>query len=348
MRLGVVSVGKYPIPPVRGGAVETKIYEVCRRLRGFEVVVCCRAGGLPPFEREGTLGIRRWRGGPLGFLLRRWRAYHLWSIGTLRRFRPHVVHLHGDPQAIAWYRRLLPTARIVFHPHNLLEQQPPEVRRAWHRAGSYDAFIAVSEFLLRREANRMARGARRRVVIRNGVDTERFRPGRGGDGRTILFVGILKEKKGFPYVLRAVEELRRRMPEVRLLVAGKAPRGLRLPAWVSYLGFVPPMRMQEVYAQADVLVAPSVWEDPCPNVVLEAQAAGLPVVTTPRGGIPELLVPGETGFLVEPEGLVDPLERLLRDRPLRERMGERARRWAVSERSLDRMVKELEELYRGL
>lgn len=158
------------------------------------------------------------------------------------------------------------------------------------------------------------------AVVPNGVPKARFpllsRPDRGARRRlgldpgrpTVGFVGALVPEKGAGIAVRAVAG----MPDVQLVVAGDGPErsalavlaGWRAPDSVHLVG--PLADPLEVYAAADVVVLPSLGGDSMPAVLIEAGLCGLPVVSTPVEGIPEVVVDGETGLLV-PVGDVDRL-----------------------------------------
>jgi glycosyltransferase involved in cell wall biosynthesis len=104
----------------------------------------------------------------------------------------------------------------------------------------------------------------------------------------------------------------------------------------------------EVLAASDIVALPSRFGEGCPNAVLEAMAAGKPVIAARSGGTPEVVVDGETGFLVPPEdvdGLRGALHRLAADPGLRARMGAAGRERAEREFGVDRLVRSYEELY---
>lgn len=317
------------------------IDQAVRRFRRHRPTVICPAGPGLPLREGGFVRL------PLPVPRRlRLHVYPLLALLALRALRPGVVHLHNRPRWVRLVRRALPEARLILHMHNLDDQLSRRKRAGGPLEEPYDVFVAVSEFLLRREAQRLAKGARRQVVIPNGVDLERFRPwweqpsrrerlrDRWGlRGEVALFCGRLE--KGLP-VLREVA------PRLRgtLLVVGGGKGGLE---GAICLGELPPSRVQEAYLVADLLVHPVQWAEPFGLVLLEAQACGLPVVASPRGAIPEVL---EGGVLVEPDpqAVLEATGRLLEDPSLREGLGRRGRRWA--ERfSLDRMVDRWEGLY---
>jgi glycosyltransferase involved in cell wall biosynthesis len=97
---------------------------------------------------------------------------------------------------------------------------------------------------------------------------------------------------------------------------------------VTFTGSVPYLQMQKVYNSADILVLPSVCNEPCSLPLLEGMAYGLPVVATRGGGVPEIVVDGETGILVNRDDssqLAAAISQLLTDDKLRTDMGQAAR-----------------------
>jgi glycosyltransferase involved in cell wall biosynthesis len=132
---------------------------------------------------------------------------------------------------------------------------------------------------------------------------------------TVLFVGRMVEKKGLPYLVAAMAEVARARPEVRLVLAGDGPeraaaerqaRELGLEDAVAFLGPKSHDELKLMYNAADWLVVPSIVDrhgetEGMPTVILEAFAAGCPVVGTRVAGIPEFVRDGETGFLAAPK-----------------------------------------------
>ncbi|MBR0711527.1 glycosyltransferase family 4 protein [Bradyrhizobium liaoningense] len=120
---------------------------------------------------------------------------------------------------------------------------------------------------------------------------------------TFGFIGRLTEEKGIYNLVRAIATI---PPErIRLVIAGHASESQRKQikelapnARIEFLGFVQP---KQFYEQVNVVVVPSVWEDPSPLVVADAQAACKPLLGTPFGGIQEAIKPGLTGWLTSPD-----------------------------------------------
>jgi len=145
------------------------------------------------------------------------------------------------------------------------------------------------------------------------------------DGRTVLFVGLRFENKGGPTLLRAMERVRKSVPDARLLVAGVSRPSTDS---VRYLGRVPKDEIGNYYTKATVFALPTLSESSYPLVFLEAMAYGLPCIGSDIEAIPEIIADGETGFIVPPandEALAERLIQLLKDPELRRRMGNAGR-----------------------
>ncbi|MEM7355447.1 MAG: glycosyltransferase family 4 protein [Acidobacteriota bacterium] len=159
----------------------------------------------------------------------------------------------------------------------------------------------------------------------------------GGLRPVVLFVGRMRTRKAVAVLLEAFAQLRATAPEAELILAGDGEHRQALESQAEslgileatrFLGAVPRGEIDRWYRKADVFCLPSTYEG-FPVVILEAMAAGLPVVATSVSGIPEAVEHGVTGLLVEPEdavGLAQALGRLASDAELCSRMGQSAKR----------------------
>jgi glycosyltransferase involved in cell wall biosynthesis len=158
-----------------------------------------------------------------------------------------------------------------------------------------------------------------------------------GEPGYLLFVGRLRIRKGVEVLLEALRELRGRIPGTRLRIAGDGEHRaalerrvdeLGLRDAVSFLGSCDGARVRTLLREAAALVVPSIYEG-MPLVVLEAMDAGVPVVASAVSGIPEVVVDGETGWLVppeDPEALAGALTEVLGGPAEARRRGEAGRR----------------------
>jgi colanic acid/amylovoran biosynthesis glycosyltransferase len=176
--------------------------------------------------------------------------------------------------------------------------------------------------------------------VYNGLDLAQFRRADfSAQIPTIISVGRLIEKKGFPDLVEACRLLRERGRSFRCAIIGEGPlesdlRGrieqLGVRERVALLGPKPQRDIVNHLATATVFVLPSMIDseggmDNLPSVIMEAMASGLPVISTPIGGIPEMVVDGSTGFLVSPKNsasLADAIQKVIVDLPLSRRLGE--------------------------
>lgn len=192
-------------------------------------------------------------------------------------------------------------------------------------------------------------------LVYNGIDLDRFRPARAGEGgvragspATLLYVaGPNNATKGFAELLSAFRHLRERRPGLRLRVVGDPPDGAAGEAGVEVTGRVSRDALPAEYRRADLFVLPTL-ADNTPVTLMEAMASGLPVVATAVGGIPELVASGVSGRLL-PAGdvpaLIAAVEGLLADPHARRRMGAAGRQVAEARFARQRMVSELESIY---
>lgn len=190
--------------------------------------------------------------------------------------------------------------------------------------------------------------------LRSRETRERLAPGAEA---MLLFVGRLAPEKQLDVLLEAWPEIRRRAPvPTQLVLVGDGPMGKqireRAEPGVRVVGYLSGEALTRAYASADVFVFPS-DSGTFGNVVLEAMASGLPVVSVSRGGVTESLRHGETGLLVEPRNpraLAAAALSLLADGARRHQLAEAARRHAVDcrwDRILDGVVEAYEDVIAG-
>ncbi len=172
-------------------------------------------------------------------------------------------------------------------------------------------------------------------------------PRREGPGGPFLYLGRLSEEKGVEELVRAWR------PDLgRLLVVGDGPLAPRLRALagegVELRGSVPPEEVPALVAGARAVLVPSLWYEAFPRVVVEAYTAGVPVLASRIGALPEVVEEGVTGLLAEPgdpASWAEAVERL-RDDELSLRLGEGAyRRWR-ERYTPEENLRLLEEIYR--
>lgn len=276
--------------------------------------------------------------------------------------RPRLIHCH-DPKSdvlgswVKWGRSLAAVSTL----HGWVRKTRRGHLYAWldlKALRGFDAVIAVSGYTARVAEES---GVKRVDVIRNGIDTTWWqrRSAEPAGARVIAYVGRLSREKAPLDFVRVAHRIAAEEPECRFVVAGEGPeraametlaREVALGERMEFLGHVESLRLRELYKGIDVLLLTSQTEG-LPIAVLEACAMGTPVVATGVGGVPELVVDGQTGLLApagDVEGLARAVLRLLREPPLAARLATDARSRVEQQFSLDTMVSRTEAVYARL
>ncbi len=349
-------------PPAKGG-VETHVSRLSRELVKIGVSVTVITTDLLGTNPMTRMAVRQNPSDEDGVRVRRLRAFEALPLRQgLGVVSPQVafylknadlIHAHGYgryPTFVAGLRRVLHTP-VVITTHS--DRGRPSLRKSFFDAAispltirSADAVIAISEHE-KEVLERLGVNPSSIVVVPNGVDPGEFsrpggRPKRGH--ATILYVGRIDfEQKGVDVLLQSVslmtDSLRTR---VRLKLVGPdwgdlertyaMARELGIADSVEYLGVLPHEGLVDAMSSADVLALPSRFE-PFGIVLLEAMAAGLPVVASNVGGVPEIVREFENGLLSEPgdpRSLSLQLSRILTDPELGMKLAESARRSLTS------------------
>jgi len=337
----------------------------------FDIRVCYPQGDALMAARLAGLGVAG-----AGWPMRRlWNPGAIWALYRLvRRERIDIVHVHG-PFAGLWARPAarLAGARIVYTPQTveLRQKRAEPLYLAAERALGHltDRLISVCEA----DRGRLIAGGwarpERVVVIPNGIDTrwwaaQRQEPaaarrqlGWPAEAPAVVQVGRLNAQKAPHDFVAAAAIVHRRLPAARFYLAGDGPLRDRLAEQIAAagLGDVVILLGQRtdvptLLAAADVVALSSLWEG-LPIALLEAGALGRPAICTAVNGSPEVVVDGETGYVVppgEPAALAGGIEKLLAEPALAERMGERAREWVMERFDARVMGEAVAELYREL
>ena len=289
----------------------------------------------------------------------------------VRDWKPDVVHshmVHANLMGRA-LRMLAPVPVLVSTIHNIYEGGALLMAAYRMTNRLVDHMTIISEAAADRFIRERIVPRERLTVVPNGIDTERLGNLPPGSRESLrdsvglrhqefawLAVGRFEEAKDYPNMLRGFAQLRRRQPTAVLLLVGRGSlqaetealvRELDLDGAVRFLGVRDDVPM--VMSGADGYVMSSAWEG-MPMVLLEAAAAGLPIVATRVGGNHEVVRPEETGFLVppgDPAALGQAMLRLMElPEAQRRAMGERGREHVRTNYGLDRVTERWEGLYR--
>lgn len=228
------------------------------------------------------------------------------------------------------------SAKIIYHIHNSKLTKGADYAEELYDAA--DQIICVSDFITK-EVKSIVPNDKKCITVHNGIDLNAFSPNRESsifrkdiglneDDFVLLFSGRINREKGISELLDAFLSLKE-LSNIKLLVIGSSFYGgsntedlfinsLKektdcISNRIHFTGFIPYNKMPDYLSLADVSVIPSIWDDPFPTTVLEAQAMGLPIITTRRGGIPEEVSEENAILLETDERFVDNLANAILD-----------------------------------
>ncbi len=340
----------------------------------FDRVLCVGRLNEPEDEEVAAGMLRRVRASGARVLrLRRGSRLAIWAwwplLRLLHRERVDVLHGHmfGSNVWACLLGRLARVPVVVCHEH-MWSYGGGRLRTLidrWLIARWSNAFIAVSE-----EGRRsMVEVERIRpedvVLLRNGLpplapgDPHKAREelGIGAEQPVLVTSGSLRREKAYEVLIEAVAALAPSAPGLRVLIAGDGPERPRLEELIRKLGLSGVVSLLGVRADIPDLLAASDIGVCCsdfeggPLSVMEYMGAGLPIIATRVGGLPELVQDGVNGALIpprDPEALAEAAAGLLADPSLRERMGNAGRELREREYGIDSYIHRLESLYRRL
>lgn len=306
--------------------------------------------------------------------LHRWATSLVREISLLARRQVDVVHLQvGGGSSFYRHTLYLALARLAGRPVLFHWHIPGDAGAATEVTGgnplqgwlvgwalhSATVVLVLSESWQAALSGLLPSGANdptRLVALHNPVDCTAIRPpadpGKRSDA-TVLFLGDFSQRKGVRDLLTAAPAVVASHPAARFVITGGHPPpdvvalAAGLGEAVTFAGWVRGDEKLSLLQEAALLALPS-YAEGVPIAVLEAMAAGVPVVTTPVGGIPDLIVDGRNGLLVHPgdvPALAVAINRLLDDPALRRAAGDLNRQQVVAEYDVPRYVDRLVALY---
>lgn len=257
---------------------------------------------------------------------------------------------------------------IAVHANDIFVKARGRLMRA--KVDRADAVVTNNQFNRRYLLSEFGADLSRKLpCIYNGLDLSAFKARSDPRGLPsaplILSVGRLVEKKGFTYLISALSILRDRGREFRAEIIGAGPEMEKIKVRIArcgledrvvLLGAQDQHSTRAAYHRASMFVLPCVVtsngdRDGIPNVLYEAMASGIPVVSTGVAGIPELIRNGDNGLLApqsDPTGLAEQIDLLLTNPDLAQRMADAARRTIESQFTIEQSSKKLADLFRTL
>ena len=356
------------------GGSELAIKNITDRLPGvcFDLITSRPSKNIPEYEKMGDVNVYR-VGSSISlssFLLPKNFfpvAVFFKACRLLRKYGPYnVIHAYQASQAagggwlLKWKYPDIPFV-VTLQEGKVLNSQSWLMRFFRYLIfRKTDAVTVISSYLAQ-----YVKSQNPKIpisIIPNGVDLEQFPvssfqfPVKDKKGNTIITVSRLVKKNGIGDLIEAVDILRNEIPDAKLMIIGDGPlikslklkvQSLKLENNVEFLGEISNELLPKYLSMADVFVRPSLSEG-LGTAFLEAMAAGLPIVGTSVGGIPDFLKDGETGLFCkvsDPKDIADKIIRILNDEQLREKIINNARALVVQKYDWNIIAGKFGEIY---
>jgi len=352
VKILLVCTEKLPVPCVRGGAIQTYIDGILPHLsREHEITVFSVTDpDLPESEVREGIRYKRFEPGDS-------QRYYEAAADFVAEEMFDWVIFYNRPKYLPLVAQAAPKSRFLLSMHNEMflpnKIDPDTARSCLERV---EAVVTVSKFIADGIAKLFPEYKNKLNPVYAGVDLERFQP-RWASGaverrakllakyglegkKIVLYVGRLSEKKGPDVLLSALPQVVEQHPSAVLLLVGSKWYGSNeknqyvrqlkkqaksLGDSVQLTGFIFPDKIQDYFLLGDIFVCSSQWEEPLARVHYEAMATGLSIITTVRGGNPEVIIPGKNGLLVKdyqnPDAFAVHINNLLSHRQEAEDMG---------------------------
>jgi len=297
--------------PKNGGAIATWVKEFSDELTEYETTVCApysehpfKVNNLKQIKTKFAKKLGQFFGGKIEHHLK-YNTYVILAGLFARRNNYKIIHVHNRPNYIPIIKRLNPQAKVMLHMHNdhVLDANNKQINDLHTYC---DKIISVSGYI---EGEILKKGVAHNLdfknkcaVLLNGSNPKHFKRTEPAKNKQILFVGRLDETKGIKQLVEAVLLVKKKIDNVKLIVAGSAGFGKMAdsPFVASlkeitkndkenfdFLGYVNHDEIPNLFKKVALYCIPSIWNDPCPLSVIEGMASGIPMIVGNKGGIPE-------------------------------------------------------------
>jgi spore coat protein SA len=374
MKLALIATEKLPVPAVRGGAIQIYLESIAPVIASHHdvTVISITDPSLPDLQTLN--GVRYVR-------LQEDNYVELIS-DHLQKEHYDVIHVCNRPAWVEILRKAAPKSKIVLSVHNEMF--------AYEKISNEDGekciqevskIVTVSNYIANTIVSRFPSAKGKTKTVYSGVDIKtyvpiwtdagkkernRVRSELGLQGKKIvLFVGRLSKVKGPHILLQALPYIKEQHPDVMMVFIGSKwfgdndvnnyvkhlyTLGAMFKENVTFIKFVKPKDIPALYAMSDIFVCSSQWQEPLARVHYEAMAAGLPIITSKRGGNPEVIEEGKNGYVIDqfedPSMYAEKINVLLSNENKRLQMGKHGRAKVEREFSWSNVTNVLMNVYK--
>ncbi|MEH7380583.1 glycosyltransferase family 4 protein [Bacillus sp. JJ1533] len=373
MNIAFICTEKLPSPAIKGGAIQTMIDGIApflilnHNLTIYSITDPC----LPETEIIDGVNYIRF---PLDL-------YEYKVATELKKKRFDVIHVFNRPIYIPMYKNAAPNSKFILSLHNdMFSELKITPNRAEMAIELVDKITTVSEYIKRAVVERYPTANDKVHVVYSGIDLKKFHTQWSKEGKlirqqirrnldidnkkVILFIGRLSKAKGPHILIKAMNNVLSYFDDaVLLIVGGKwfSENGTNtyiqeLQALskqfknnIKFTNYLPSEQIPEMLVAADVFVCSSQWHEPLARVHYEAMAAGIPIITTNRGGNPEVITHEENGLIVSdfrnPAAFSSAIVQILSDHKLANSLSKKGRAIVEKQFQFQHVAERYETVY---
>lgn len=375
MRIALICTEKLPVPPIRGGAVQQYIDAVVPYImKKHDVTVYC-VEDTDLLKREANYHIRYIR------VPGKQAQDYISNVINNLSSEYDLIHIFNRPRWVNMIGEKFPKTMISLSLHNEMFQPSKISEEEGKKCINRVKFITtVSRFVETGVKKLYPEASSKTHTVYSGVDIHKYQPVWSAEAsrirnqlkekyglaskKVVLYVGRLSPKKGAHILIKAINKVLPSHPETALVLVGSKWYGENqedsyvrqvmqmaegLGTKVVMTGFLPPKDVISHYYLGDIFVCASQWREPLARVHYEAMAAGLPIISTDKGGNAEVIRGNGNGIILsdynQPQAFADAIILLLDQQDIALEMGKTGRRLAEEKYTWDRVAAELIGLF---
>ncbi len=373
MKIALIATEKLPVPAIRGGAIQIYLEAVSKLLAKHHHVTVISINDPDLKQSETTQGVHYVRLNKDNY------------VADIKQFIDSnhfdVIHVCNRPLWIEDLKAASPNSKFILSVHNEMFAQGKMTDEEGNQCLSHlSKVVTVSDYIGKTITSRFPTAKGKVQTVYSGVDLSTYHPRWTNEGRKlreairsqlnltdkkiVLFVGRLSKVKGPHILLHSLPEIIEKHPDAHMVFIGSKwfgendvnnyvkhlyTLGAMYPENITFIKFVEPKDIPKLYSMADVFVCCSQWQEPLARVHYEAMAAGLPLITSDRGGNPEVINEGKNGYVVhqfdQPEAYAQMIQSLFSSDSLREKLGKNGRVKVEGEFGWNRVASNLKMVY---
>jgi spore coat protein SA len=375
MKIALIATEKLPVPAIRGGAIQIYLDAVAPIIakKHDVTVISITDRDLPDVESKNGVKYARFD-----------EENYVQSLTHhLKEVHYDVVHLCNRPNWIETLHEASPKTKFVLSVHNdMFSFEKMSDTEGDRCISTVSKIITVSDYIGNTITSRFPKAKGKTSTVYSGVDLEGYNPSwisQGSsarnrvrselnlkDKKVVLFVGRLSKVKGPHILLHAMPKIIEQHPDVKMVFIGSKwfgdndlnnyvkhlyTLGAMYQDNVTFIKFVKPKDIPDLFVMSDLFVCSSQWQEPLARVHYEAMAAGLPMITSNRGGNPEVIEEGKNGHVIHdfenPDEYARLINSLLSDKGKREKMGKYGRQKVERDFGWNQVASNLLRVYEG-